>query len=472
MMRSDIRNMLRVCRFLAWVGLDLNFDQARLLLRCAPLACTARLPALAPALTAARAPQVSIMEEYQEQVPLEFDFCREAAMLTRIGGALASGAPSMRCACPAAVPALSARRVLTLEFMAGVPFSSLQKSLDAAPARAATTPTAPAALPPGAAPAEMAAMLRSLLEAFGHQIFIQGVFHSDPHPGNLLRLPDGRVGLLDFGECKELPDATRILFARLTIALAQRNPAAALPLLAACGLDIDGATPEFAMVAAYIMFDTRMDIKEAHMSPLDADADEMRAVKVRTLPAELFMLLRVVTLVRGMLALFKADVSAAQVWEPYARAALQKAGVEPPPPPPPRAAGAAAETEGTEAGGMYDRMYRLAEWMAKHELPHDRRALTPCAMNGLTTLAELAAADDARLERGLKKFTAEQRARCRALARDAVAAAAAAAPPPPKLAAAPAGAAEAPAKPAKTPAAARFKGSLSKIASFRAIAAK
>jgi hypothetical protein len=172
-----------------------------------------------------------------------------------------------------------------------------------------------------------------------------------------------------------------------------------------------------------------VDIPEAHMSPLDAGADEMRAVKVRKLPKELFMLLRVVTLVRGMLAIFKSDVSASKVWEPYALAALKKAGIQPPPPPPPAAVAASAKggsaAEGTEAGGIYDKMYRLAEWMLKHDLPHDRKALMPCAMTGLTTLAEIAAADDERLAKGLKHFAPAQRERCRALAREAVAAEAA-----------------------------------------------
>jgi aarF domain-containing kinase len=453
MMKSDITNMLRVCRFLDWAGLDLQFDQ------------------------------VSIMEEYETQVPLEFDFCREASLLSRIGGALRAGAPSVAVDCPAAVSSHSTRRVLTLEFMDGVPFSALQRAVDNGGGASSSSSASSALgkpLPAGAAPEEMRALLTSLLASFGHQIFIQGVFHSDPHPGNLLRRPDGRVGLLDFGECKELPADVRILFARLTIALAQRNPAAALPLLAACGLDIEGATPEFAMVAAYIMFDTRMDMREAHMSPLDADAEDMRAVKVRTLPAELFMLLRVVTLVRGMLSLFKTDVSASRVWEPYARECLRAAGVAPPEPP---AVGAAADAaaggaavEGTEAGGIYDKMYRLAEWMAKHELPHDRKALMPCAMNGLTTLADIAAADDAQLAKGLKKFSSAERERCRALARDATAAEAA------RRAAAAAAAALAPARaapaaapaPAKvaTPAVAKLQKSMSKLRFMRAVAAK
>jgi Ser/Thr protein kinase RdoA (MazF antagonist) len=34
----------------------------------------------------------------------------------------------------------------------------------------------------------------------GHQVLVEGVFNGDPHPGNFLVLPDGRIGLIDFGQ--------------------------------------------------------------------------------------------------------------------------------------------------------------------------------------------------------------------------------------------------------------------------------
>lgn len=35
---------------------------------------------------------------------------------------------------------------------------------------------------------------------------LTGHLHADPHPGNFMLLPDGRVGVLDFGAVKRLPD--------------------------------------------------------------------------------------------------------------------------------------------------------------------------------------------------------------------------------------------------------------------------
>lgn len=39
----------------------------------------------------------------------------------------------------------------------------------------------------------------TLLNAYLIQLLDSGLLHADPHPGNLLRTPDGRICILDFG---------------------------------------------------------------------------------------------------------------------------------------------------------------------------------------------------------------------------------------------------------------------------------
>jgi ubiquinone biosynthesis protein len=52
-------------------------------------------------------------------------------------------------------------------------------------------------------------LARNLVDAYVYQFFVAGVFHGDPHPGNLFVLPDGRICLHDFGLIGFLDQATR-----------------------------------------------------------------------------------------------------------------------------------------------------------------------------------------------------------------------------------------------------------------------
>jgi len=56
-----------------------------------------------------------------------------------------------------------------------------------------------------------------------HEIFVDGTFNGDPHPGNIMLLPDGRLGLIDYGQVKHIDLATRKSYARLIIALDEEH---------------------------------------------------------------------------------------------------------------------------------------------------------------------------------------------------------------------------------------------------------
>ena len=56
-----------------------------------------------------------------------------------------------------------------------------------------------------------------------HMVFIDGFYHADPHPGNLLFMSEGRVGLLDFGMVGRMSSARRQQFAMLLAAVIERD---------------------------------------------------------------------------------------------------------------------------------------------------------------------------------------------------------------------------------------------------------
>ncbi|TDP92129.1 ABC1 kinase family protein [Labedaea rhizosphaerae] len=101
---------------------------------------------------------------------------------------------------PAIFEELTTERVLVLERLDGVPLSA-----------------------PAAAPAPENA--RTLLHGMLRQLLDQGVFHADPHPGNVLVLAAGGLGMLDFGSVGRLDVAARAGLRQLFLALDRGDPA-------------------------------------------------------------------------------------------------------------------------------------------------------------------------------------------------------------------------------------------------------
>ncbi|MBO9610733.1 MAG: AarF/ABC1/UbiB kinase family protein [Paenibacillaceae bacterium] len=64
---------------------------------------------------------------------------------------------------------------------------------------------------------------RRLFDCLLEQIFIQGIFHADPHPGNVFILRDGTPALLDFGSVGRLGTLQQDALKRLLYGFEQRN---------------------------------------------------------------------------------------------------------------------------------------------------------------------------------------------------------------------------------------------------------
>ena len=58
-------------------------------------------------------------------------------------------------------------------------------------------------------PEAMPRSINTLVKLMLQTIFEEGLFHADPHPGNVFVLPDGRLSLLDFGNTGELDEPMR-----------------------------------------------------------------------------------------------------------------------------------------------------------------------------------------------------------------------------------------------------------------------
>jgi ubiquinone biosynthesis protein len=73
-------------------------------------------------------------------------------------------------------------------------------------------------------PPERAAELgREFFRAYIRQVIVEGVYHADPHRGNILLTDDGRLALLDFGLLGRLDDETRTTLSLLLMAIARNR---------------------------------------------------------------------------------------------------------------------------------------------------------------------------------------------------------------------------------------------------------
>jgi ubiquinone biosynthesis protein len=124
--------------------------------------------------------------QIREMISRELDFTLEAQNIERIA---ANFLHDDGVHFPRVVPTLSTRRVLTTTFVEGVKVGDLA-ALDAAGI-------------------DRKALARKIVRTYCQMIFVDGVYHADPHPGNLMARADGGLILLDFGAVAELSPEMR-----------------------------------------------------------------------------------------------------------------------------------------------------------------------------------------------------------------------------------------------------------------------
>jgi ubiquinone biosynthesis protein len=139
-----------------------------------------------------------VVEEFFEWLMQELDFNHELRNLTRLYD-LAANSPFQKI--PRPFLAFSTQRVLTAEYLRGLPVSELLLS----PRAGRSDGDEPSA----ALGVDVDRLATNLIWSSLVQIFRYQFFHADLHPGNLFALPGDVIGFVDFGLCDELDETVR-----------------------------------------------------------------------------------------------------------------------------------------------------------------------------------------------------------------------------------------------------------------------
>lgn len=218
----------------------------------------------------------------------ELHFRVEAGNMTAIAAATAARGGVDGIVVPQAHERLSTDRVLVLDWVDGAPLGSADTQQRV---RRAGTGDRSA---------------RSLLRCLLDQVVRDGIFHADPHPGNVLVRPDGTLALLDFGSIGRIDSLQRAGLQHLLFALDRTDPAAATDALleiVGAGDDVDEAGLERALAR----FMSRHLVAGGRVAAATSDA-EMLADLIRlvsgqglTVPPEIAAVFRAVGTLEGTL---------------------------------------------------------------------------------------------------------------------------------------------------------------------------
>jgi len=242
-----------------------------------------------------------IIQEFSRNLLKEMDFRQEALHLERFGS-LFSGDPDILV--PRVHRSLSGPRVLVMDFVDGL------HPLDwVGYARAGL---------------DRKTVAERGVTLLLKQIFVHGFFHADPHPGNLLIVPDGRICFLDFGLMGHLPSRHREKLEQMLIAVSQGNSQAmAAALLALGGQGVPSHPQEFEDdVEALLAGFSHVPLNRIDLTDFLEKAVSLLLTHRLALPPNLYLLVKALLTIEGFGRMLDPGFDLVSVLDPFLKANL------------------------------------------------------------------------------------------------------------------------------------------------------
>lgn len=132
-------------------------------------------------------------------------------------------------------------------------------------------------------------------------ILVDGYFHADPHPGNVVFLPGNRLGLLDFGMVGRVTDTRREQLIDFLDALVQKNEQGMLNVLTQWAGDAEVDEERLAYDLSELMFGyDDLSLKDIHIGPLLSEITAVLRDNNLSLPPDLTLLFKAMITLEGL----------------------------------------------------------------------------------------------------------------------------------------------------------------------------
>ncbi|MCW8892512.1 MAG: AarF/UbiB family protein [Deltaproteobacteria bacterium] len=143
---------------------------------------------------------VGVVKEFRRTIQRELDFSREGRTIDRFS---VNFAEDETVRIPQVYWDLTGRTVLTLEYLSGIKISHVRELEDAG--------------------YDLKTIAQNGADNFLKQVFVHGLFHADPHPGNIHVLPDNVICIFDFGMVGRLDDDLKLQLTELLLSVLRRD---------------------------------------------------------------------------------------------------------------------------------------------------------------------------------------------------------------------------------------------------------
>ncbi|WCJ30547.1 ABC1 family protein [Euphorbia peplus] len=186
-------------------------------------------------------------------------------------------------------------------------------------------------------------IIEEITRAYAHQIYIDGFFNGDPHPGNFLvsKEPPNRPILLDFGLTKKVSNSMKQALAKMFLASVEGDHVALLSAFSEMGLKLRLDIPEQVMEVTNIFFRSSTPANEAFETVKNLSEQRTKNMKViqekmklnqkevkrfnpvDAFPGDIVIFSRVLNLLRGLSSTMNIRIVYQTIMRPFAEYALQ-----------------------------------------------------------------------------------------------------------------------------------------------------
>jgi len=153
------------------------------------------------------------------------------------------------------------------------------------------------------------------------QIFVDGFFHADPHPGNIMVMPDGVIGLIDFGMVGRLTPMMKYHFGSLVIALRRNSTDGVVKAIDGLGIIPEDVDMDALRNDVDELREKYYDVPLSRLSLGESVSDLLNVAyehRIRV-PSDLTLLGKTLLTLEGVVTALDPSFSVVSIAEPFGR---------------------------------------------------------------------------------------------------------------------------------------------------------